>query len=108
MKGALKIKLSRTSSIRIKPTLANNSSPDLSSSASGHHTLSFSIATHLGCVRFQNQVEWNGTVPHLEPILVFGCGMERNRVVPRKGIFSPYAECTHSTESVECGGTAVT
>jgi hypothetical protein len=62
----------------------------------------------LGCVWFQNQVEWNGTVPHLESIPVFSYGMERNRVVSQKGIFSPYAECARSTESVECGGTAVT
>jgi hypothetical protein len=62
----------------------------------------------LGCVRLQNQVEWNGTVPHLEPILVFSYGMERNRVVPQNVIFFPYAECTRSTESVECGGMALT
>jgi hypothetical protein len=61
----------------------------------------------LGCVRFQNRVEWNGTIPHLDPILVFGCEMERNQVVPQKRIFFSYAERTHSTESVECGGTVV-
>jgi hypothetical protein len=30
------------------------------------------ILQHLGCVWFWNQVERNGTVPHLEAIPVFG------------------------------------
>jgi hypothetical protein len=57
-------------------------------------------------VRFQNEEEWDGTVPHLDPIPVFGCAEERNQLVPQKGIFPLYAEPTHSTKSVEGGGTA--
>ena len=52
-------------------------------------------------------VEWNGTVPHLEPVLVFGCEMEWNEVVPQKGIFPPDAERTGPAESAGRGGTAL-
>ena len=54
---------------------------------------------HLGGVRFWNQVEWNGTVPHPEPILVFFSEMEWNGTVPEKGIFPQYAESTGSADS---------
>jgi hypothetical protein len=69
-------------------------------------TMRSNLPKALGCVRFQNEEEWDGTVPHLDPIPVFGCAEERNQLVPQKGIFPLYAEPTHSTKSVECGGTA--
>ena len=52
-------------------------------------------------------MEWNETVPHLEPVLVFGCEMEWNELVPQKGIFPPDAERTGPAESAGRGGTAV-
>jgi hypothetical protein len=48
-------------------------------------------------------VEWNGTVPHLEAVLVFSSKKEWNGMVPRKGISALDAERTHSTE---IGGTS--
>jgi hypothetical protein len=33
----------------------------------------------LGCVRFWDGVEWNGTIPFLEPILVFDLSEECER-----------------------------
>ena len=50
-------------------------------------------------------MEWNGTVPFREPVLVFFLGMEFNRVVPKKGIFSQYAEPTGPADSAGRGGT---
>ena len=52
-------------------------------------------------------MEWNGTVPHPEPILMFGWKMEWNKVVPRKGIFSPDAERTRPAKSAGPSGMAL-
>jgi hypothetical protein len=57
-----------------------------------------------GCVRFENVREWNGTVPFLGGVLVFGSGIEWNGLVPRKGIFFRDAECTHPPKSAGRGG----
>ena len=59
----------------------------------------------LGCVRFQNQVEWNGTVPFLRRILAFGFEMEWNQLIPQNGIFAPDAEYTRPADSAGRGGT---
>jgi hypothetical protein len=43
--------------------------------------------SNLGCVRFWNCLERNGTVPFLGVILVFGFSTEWNQLIPQKGIF---------------------
>jgi hypothetical protein len=62
------------------------------------------IWVSLGCVRFWNVREWNGTVPFLGAVLVFGSGIEWNGLVPREGIFVRDAECTHPPKSAGRGG----
>jgi hypothetical protein len=47
-------------------------------------------------------MERNGTVPHLELILVFSSEKGWNGTVPQNGIFHMDAEPSRSTESVEC------
>jgi hypothetical protein len=59
---------------------------------------------HLGCVRFRDAVEWNGIVPFLELILVFGLGMKWNGTVPRNGIFPSDAEPTRPADSAGPSG----
>jgi hypothetical protein len=54
-----------------------------------------------GVFSWWNQVERNGTVPHLELILVFSSEKEWNGTIPQNGIFCIDAEPSHSTESVE-------
>jgi hypothetical protein len=56
------------------------------------------------CVRFENVREWNGTVPFLGAVLVFGSGIEWNGLVPRKEIFFRDAECTRPPKSAGRGG----
>ena len=41
----------------------------------------------LGCVRFGNIEERDGTVPRFSLVRVFGSCEERNQLVPQKGIF---------------------
>ena len=60
----------------------------------------------LGCVRFENVKERNGTVPHPEPVLAFGCKLEWNEVVPQNGIFPLDPEYTGPADSAGRGGTA--
>ena len=60
----------------------------------------------LGCVRFWNGKEWNGTVPFLDTILAFGFGMEWNALVPLEGIFLQYAERTGPADSAGRSGIA--
>ena len=60
----------------------------------------------LGCVRFWNLMERNGTVPFLGTILAFGSGMGWNALVPPEGIFLQYPERTGPTDSAGRGGTA--
>ena len=45
------------------------------------------ISQHLGCVRFGNIEERDGTVPRFSLVRVFGSCEERNQLVPQKGIF---------------------
>jgi hypothetical protein len=75
----------------------------LETTHSSHPHDKFGVA--FGCVRFQNQEEWNGMVPFLGGILVFGSVAEWNGMVPRKGIFFRDAEYTHPSKSAGRGRT---
>jgi hypothetical protein len=56
--------------------------------------------SYKGVFGWWNQMECNGTILHLELILVFGSEKEWNGTVPRNGIFRLDAVPTHSTELV--------